>query len=183
MAEKRIFRKGKLRGENGQNYPFSDLTNERFGRLVAIQISGRDKNRHLMWECVCDCGGIKFVAGTSLIEGYTVSCGCYQKEAIIRSRTIHGKSNTPLYYVWRGIINRCYGNEKKYEKTYKGRIKVCDRWRESFQNFYDDVAPSYKPGLSLDRINNDGCCLRGSPFSTLLTTNDSKTPKYAFPML
>lgn len=156
MTEKRVFKRSKIKGGNGRMYSFNDLTNERFGRLVALGINGKDKNRHLMWECVCDCGSVKDVAGTSLVEGYTMSCGCYHGEAISKSKTTHGKCKTKLYYVYRGMIGRCYGNEKKYQKLYKGKRFVCDRWRDSFQNFYDDMNASYKEGLQLDRINNDG---------------------------
>ena len=33
---------------------------------------------------------------------------------------------------------------------------VCDRWLESFENFWEDMSPGYQPGLSLDRIDVDG---------------------------
>jgi len=40
---------------------------------------------------------------------------------------------------------------------YGGRgIKVCDRWMQSFTNFYNDTIEDYIPGLDIDRINNDG---------------------------
>ncbi len=32
---------------------------------------------------------------------------------------------------------------------------VCARWRQ-FSNFRDDMEPGYKPGLTIERINNDG---------------------------
>jgi hypothetical protein len=33
---------------------------------------------------------------------------------------------------------------------------MCERWRSSFENFYQDMIPGYKNGLSIDRINNNG---------------------------
>lgn len=152
MAAKMVSYKA---GKN-RTYNFNDLTDIRYGRLVALEAVGKDKNRHIMWECICDCGNKKVVAGTSLMSGYTVSCGCYQKEVMQNVGKTHGKSKTKLYYVYRGMIARCYGKEIKYQERYKGKIFVCDRWLDGFQNFYDDMSPTYKEGLSLDRINNNG---------------------------
>ena len=40
---------------------------------------------------------------------------------------------------------------------YGGRgIKVCDRWLESFENFYEDMKDGYKKGLTLERLDTNG---------------------------
>lgn len=57
-----------------------DLTNMRFGRLVAIKDSGKRSNEKVVWECVCDCGNLVYVTSTHLTSGATQSCGCLQKE-------------------------------------------------------------------------------------------------------
>lgn len=54
-----------------------DVTGQRFGLLVAIKpTSQRSSNSSVIWECLCDCGNITYVALGNLIRGHTLSCGC-----------------------------------------------------------------------------------------------------------
>lgn len=40
---------------------------------------------------------------------------------------------------------------------YGGRgITVCERWQDSFTNFWDDIKETYQPGFTLDRIDPNG---------------------------
>jgi hypothetical protein len=55
-----------------------------------------------------------------------------------------------------GIKVRCYKKDDVSYKNYGGRgIKVCDRWRDSFQNFIDDMGIRPK-NQDIDRKDNDG---------------------------
>ncbi len=52
-----------------------DITGQRFGKLVTIKrVDVPDKG--IMWECICDCGGLKFAYCGELRCGDTKSCGC-----------------------------------------------------------------------------------------------------------
>ena len=54
------------------------------------------------------------------------------------------------------MIQRCTNpNIDKYPR-YGGRgIKICKRWRKSFENFYNDFGHNWKKGWSIDRIDNN----------------------------
>lgn len=52
-----------------------DLRGNKFGHLVAVQPIGRSKNRTVIWECSCCCGGEAFVHSADLTRGQTRSCG------------------------------------------------------------------------------------------------------------
>lgn len=66
-----------------------DLTGDRFGRLVALHVSGFTKRRgkdgkmhsgSAIWACICDCGNETEVRGSCLTRGETRSCGCLAAE-------------------------------------------------------------------------------------------------------
>lgn len=76
-------------------------------------------------------------------------------EKIKRER--HGMRWTPMYMVWIQMKARCSCKTNKQYSDYGGRgIYVCDRWKYSFINFYNDMVDQYREGLDIDRINNDG---------------------------
>ena len=61
-----------------------------------------------------------------------------------------------LYRTWRHMIARCYGSDDDNYAAYGARgIGVCSRWRESFNAFAEDMGQR-PPGMSIDRIDNDG---------------------------
>lgn len=68
----------------------------------------------------------------------------------------HGKAGTPIYKVWSTMKARCYNKKNKAYPRYGGRgIKVCDRWKNSFEKFYEDMGDCPK-GLTLERMDNNG---------------------------
>ena len=72
-------------------------------------------------------------------------------------KTTHGMSNLREYRTWSDIKTRCYNPKRKRYRNYGGRgIKVCDRWLESFENFYKDMGPRPSEEHSIDRIDVDG---------------------------
>lgn len=60
-----------------------DLAGQKFGRLTAVRIVGRDKSGYCTWLCSCECGGGKVVQSGSLTAGMTKSCGClYRRKSL-----------------------------------------------------------------------------------------------------
>ena len=59
-----------------------DLTGKRFGRFIVISRANNSKDGRTMWLCKCDCGNERIVAGKSLRNGHTKSCGCLNKETV-----------------------------------------------------------------------------------------------------
>jgi len=72
----------------------------------------------------------------------------------------HGESctgrYTPEYNAWRAMKNRCSRNKRHWHLYGARGIRVCDRWRNSYKAFLDDMGRRPSPEMSIDRINNDG---------------------------
>jgi len=135
-----------------------------FDRLTVVEYMGtkiRSGNKHIkLWKCSCSCSNNTIIVETSsLISGNTKSCGCLSREVIIKRNTTHNMSRSVEYIAWAGMKARCYNTKEESYKDYGGRgIKVCDRWLESFENFYEDMGPKPEPKnlYSIDRINVNG---------------------------
>ena len=129
-----------------------DLTGQKFNRLTVKSFSHTDAHRSSYWNCTCDCGNTTIVRSTHLKAKHTQSCGCVQREAVSK----HGKWQAPEFNVWSAIFDRCYNPNTKRYPYYGGRgIKICDRWKHSFQNFIDDMGERPSSKHSIDRIDNN----------------------------
>lgn len=118
-----------------------------------------DRNRYGMVLAKCDCGKESIVDYHNIVYGTSKSC-CYI-DFRDTWKVRHGQSKqgkvTPEYRAWTGMKSRCYNKNRIAYKYYGGRgIKVCDRWKDSFELFLMDMGKKPSDKHSLDRINNDG---------------------------
>jgi hypothetical protein len=55
-----------------------DLVGQKFGKLTVLQrVFTHPKQK--AWRCVCECGNVRDIVGTSLRSGNSQSCGCIRK--------------------------------------------------------------------------------------------------------
>ena len=116
-----------------------DLTGRRFTRLTVL---GRAKenasNGKARWHCACECGNRVTVRSDKLLSGNTTSCKCRQREL----HTTHGQSQHPLYHAYHRLL-QVYPDE------------ICFRWRTGFITFWNDMSPTWKPELTLLRLDKN----------------------------
>lgn len=128
-----------------------NMIGKKYGLLTVIsEIEERNKNGHILYNVVCDCGKKKEVLGSSLRSGGSRSCN---KCNLLTGS--HGMCKSKEFSIWTSMKDRCCNPNNPRYKNYGGRgIIVCDSWINSFKNFYSDMGDS--KGLSIDRIDVNG---------------------------
>jgi hypothetical protein len=125
-----------------------DLVGKKFGLWTVIGKEKNNSRNEWFYQCICECGTQKAIAGSTLKNGRANKC------PHCRVKT-HGMSYTSTFKIWSGILRRCTNSNFKAYKYYGGRgITICDRWLK-FEHFLEDMG-TRPNGLQIDRINNDG---------------------------
>lgn len=119
-----------------------------------------NQQNHSFYECTCDCGTIKPVSGNYLRKGTSKSCGCYDTDRK-RELSIESKKREPfrikLSSIHHSMMQRCHVPGTASHHNYGARgISVCKEWMNvvSFRRWA--MSNGYKPGLDLNRIDNNG---------------------------
>lgn len=128
--------------------PRVDLTGRVYGQLTVVRLFEVLKPKCVTrWLCRCDCGREKIVRGSNLHSGQVSSCGCWKR----------GLTKTPTYSSWSSMKSRCLNPRNTNYPMYGGRgVRICDRWLESFDNFFADMGERPSLDHSIDRIDVDG---------------------------
>lgn len=130
------------------------VVGDRYGRLTALEFLSTDKWHQKKWKWKCDCGNETEAYASPVKSGHTSSCGCMYRESRGVATTTHGYSGVPEFSVYRAMLRRCYNEKAGNYHDYGGKgITVCQRWRESFENFLQDMGPRPSPNHSIDREN------------------------------
>ena len=100
-----------------------DLTGERYGKLVVLELDHVEKSKRY-WKCQCECGNTTVVREGNLRHGITKSCGCLKKETKKHDEVTVQKikprhNNGGVFFLQAGEIKLKgnYESEKKCSKV------------------------------------------------------------------
>lgn len=138
-----------------------DLTGQRFGRLVVIELTTERRDGRVVWLCKCDCGKETRVVSSNLIGGHTRSCGCLSLET--KTAPTHDLTNQrfgclivlePTDERRRGVVWKCLCDCEKivYVSSHElrnGDTQSCGHLqREMMAAKAGPLSPSWNPNLS-----------------------------------
>lgn len=90
-----------------------------FSKLTVISRAYTNKTGNVLWNCECECGNKKIIAGISLKKGLTKSCGCLKKRK--------GKENP---------------KNKGYEEI-SGSYMYLIKYKANLRGLEYDITPEY----------------------------------------
>lgn len=134
-----------------------DLTGKAIGRWTVLSYAGLNKQGSATWNCRCECGTLRTVLCGSLTCERSTSCGCLRDEVNQKRPVTHGKYASPTYCSWRAMLTRCYNRRNENYHRYGAHgVQVCERWRDSFEAFLEDMGERPSIQHSIDRYPDKG---------------------------
>lgn len=136
---------GCMKGKSG----IKDISGQKFGRLTALESTGKKNTGGYIWKCECECGAIKNVSIGALCYGSVKSCGCLKIDTV----TKHGMTKSPAWNAWDSMVYRL---KDERAKEWYWDVSADPNWLlpdgEGFLNFYADMGDPPE-GHTLNRVH------------------------------
>ena len=119
-----------------------DITGQRFGRLVAVELIPKEErtwsNKERAWRCKCDCGNEVIVRQRSLRGArMTQSCGCVRKiEAFLATNGVKGLDRE--YLETFSDFDKFLFLHKAIRSTIGIELMSLEEYKDYINYFYND---------------------------------------------
>lgn len=146
-----------------------DITNQRFGNLIALKPTNKRRHGSVVWECACDCGNQHYATTELLLAGKVTSCGCVRSKGnqkiknILQNNNILFISEYPIrinninyYYDFAILKNEqvlCfveYDGILHFEQDYYHGWNNKDTWEKTKKN--DIIKNNYAQNIKIPLI-------------------------------
>ncbi len=151
-----------------------------FMKVLIKEVQREIVTRRIVDLYECRCGKRVAVRRSSVSSGATRSCGCIRSEALKGKKgpLKHGDCKSVEYRAWSSMKSRCSGTNKKhrdYKNYFLKGITICDRWKNSYENFLKDMGRKPSKDLSIDRIDNSKGYFPGNcRWADIITQNNNR---------
>ena len=141
-----------------------DLTNQRFGKLLAICPAPKRQDKYTRWICQCDCGQTAEIRTDFLRNGHTTSCGCVKQSHFGQANIIgqtFGRLTVIEHIPPSKKLCQCQCGNKVEVATYNlisGNTQSCgclQRDRASEASFISLVGKRFGKLVVLERVENN----------------------------
>lgn len=103
-----------------------NLINQKFSRLTVIKKTDeRDSSQRIIWECVCDCGQIRFVNTSALTGGTVIECEKCAKQRGLNKR----KETNAKRKIKNDLTGKRFNRLTVIEPTEKRASDRCIIWK------------------------------------------------------
>lgn len=177
-----------------KNYAYSDISGQKFGRMVALYPSRRyDKSGSVIWHCRCDCGNEVDVPYNSLMYTNQKSCGCQKKEHdqklktylthvagtsvdMLKSKKVPTDNTTGykgVYLIHGKYVAKIVFQKKQYFLgTYEKIEDAAEARKEAEEVLFDGVAEHYRKWKQ--HADADPEWAKENPVQVIVTQNGDK---------
>jgi hypothetical protein len=136
--------------------------------------------KHPKILCLCACGTERLVQTAHLRAGRSTNCGCRRRMTLQERTGNPSQKETPGFNSWRAMRERC-ANPKNISYPWYGAkgVRVCERWRHSFERFIADMGPPPPDRKWIERLDNGlgyepGNCVWASPAEQARNTSRNR---------
>ncbi len=155
---------------------------DKYGMLITLKFSHRDKNHYDFWLCRCTaCNNKKIIMGQNLRNGMSQSCGCVTSSENGKKRAIkyeydgnnltlrewseelgikYGTLLTRRNRGWRGeklfMIPLSLGGQPKIYLTYNGITQTISQWSKDIGVESDTIRSRIRSKMPIEKILHKG---------------------------
>lgn len=149
---------------------YIDLTNKTFGRWIVLKHDDElSRPREHRWVCQCSCNNktIKSVLGRSLRNGSSTSCGCINRENILKLNSQPKEKNAE------SLIGKTFG-----KTTVISKVKSTSDGRAQYLCRCDCGNYHISPAINLRKGKTKSCGCFSKEQSTKLNSLDLKGQRF-----
>ena len=131
MSREKIYNETNLPqpDKNKKGNRFKDLSNQKFGKLLALYPVSKTTDNKWQWLCKCDCGKYTLVRGNYLSSGHTTSCGCFNALRRVEANLEDISGET-----FGGLKVLRYSHSQKEHPYFICKCLICGKEKPVFKN-------------------------------------------------